>query len=106
MPKYWGKQIFSLWRFPEVCQKPKTEREKKRKREERLNDGNNNGQLRIANATSAKLPGPKRYIWIMVSHFGTQGTHFITNEVIMSQSYTALKSINLFFESCCILSAD
>ena len=25
MPKYWGKQIFSLERFPEVGQKPKTE---------------------------------------------------------------------------------
>ena len=45
MPKYWGKQIFSLGRFPEVGQKQKTERK-------RLNDGNNNGQLRIANATS------------------------------------------------------
>ena len=45
MPKYWGKQIFILVRFPEVGQKQKTEREK-------LNDGNNNGQLRIANATS------------------------------------------------------
>ena len=31
MPKYWGKQIFSLGRFPEVGQKQKTE--KKRERE-------------------------------------------------------------------------
>ena len=37
MPKYWGKQIFTHGRFPEVGQKQKTERE-------RLNDGNNNGQ--------------------------------------------------------------
>ena len=43
MPKFWGNQIFSLGSFPEVGQKQK----KKRKR----NDGNNNGQLRIANAT-------------------------------------------------------
>ena len=39
MPKYWGKQIFTHGRFPEVGQKQKTERKK-----ERLNDGNNNGQ--------------------------------------------------------------
>ena len=42
MPKYWGKQIFTHGRFYEVGQKQKTEREKKR--EKRLNDGNNNGQ--------------------------------------------------------------
>ena len=37
MPKYWGKQIFTHWSFPEVGQKEKTERkkEKERKREER-----------------------------------------------------------------------
>ena len=58
MPKYWGKQIFSLGRFPEVGQKQKTEREKEK---ERLNDGNNNGQLCIATPPQmahAKLPGP------------------------------------------------
>ena len=43
MPKYWGKQI-----SPEMGRKQKTER-KERERKERLNDGNNNGQLRIAN---------------------------------------------------------
>ena len=47
MPKYWGKQILSLGSFPEVGQKQKTEKKKR----ERLNDGNNNGQLCIANAT-------------------------------------------------------
>ena len=40
MPKYWGKQIITHGRFPEVGQKQKTERKK-----ERLNDGNNNGQV-------------------------------------------------------------
>ena len=30
MPKYWGKQIFSLGRFPEVGQRQKSEKEKKR----------------------------------------------------------------------------
>ena len=47
MPKYCGKQIFAHRRFPEVGQKQKTE-----KKRERPNDGNYNGQLRIANATS------------------------------------------------------
>ena len=47
MPKYWGKQIFTHRRFPEVGQKQKTE-EKKKKKKKRLNDGNNNGQLCIA----------------------------------------------------------
>ena len=59
MPKYWGKQIFSLGSFPEVGQKQKTEKKKERKRE-RLNDGNNNGQLRIANAT---LGGACKAAW-------------------------------------------
>ena len=54
MQNYWGKQIFSLGRFPKVGQKQKTERE------ERLNDGNNNGQLRIANAT---LGGARKAAW-------------------------------------------
>ena len=40
MPKYWGKQIFTHGSFPEVGQKQKMERKRKR-----LNDGNNNGQL-------------------------------------------------------------
>ena len=40
MPKYWGKQIFTHARFPEVGQKQKTER----KREKKKDDGNNNGQ--------------------------------------------------------------
>ena len=46
MPKYWGKQIFTHGSFPEVGQKQKMKKKKKEK--ERLNDGNNNGQLRIA----------------------------------------------------------
>ena len=44
LPKYWGKQIFTHRRFPEVGQKQKTERKKRGEREERLNDGDNNGQ--------------------------------------------------------------
>ena len=30
MPKYWGKQIFAHGRFPEVSQKQKTERKRKK----------------------------------------------------------------------------
>ena len=33
MPKYWGKQIFTHGRFPEVGQKQKTERKRREKRE-------------------------------------------------------------------------
>ena len=45
-----GKQIFTHGSFPEVGQKQKTENKEREK--ERLNNGNNNGQLRIPNATS------------------------------------------------------
>ena len=31
MPKYWGKQIFSLGSFPKVGQKQKTEKEREKK---------------------------------------------------------------------------
>ena len=57
MPKHWGEHIFTHGSFPEVGQKQKTEK-KKRKRPE---VGNNNGQLRIANATligACKPPRP------------------------------------------------
>ena len=40
MPKYWLKNYFAHGSFPEVGQKQKTEK----KEEERLNDGDNNGQ--------------------------------------------------------------
>ena len=55
MQKYWEKQIFSLGSLLDVGQKQKTEKERKK---ERLNDGNNNGQLRIARkAVWANSPG-------------------------------------------------
>ena len=44
MPKYWVKQIFTHGRFPKVGQKQKTERARRVRERERLNDGNNNGQ--------------------------------------------------------------
>ena len=40
MTKYWGGNYFAHGRFPEVGQKQKTEK----KKGERLNDGENNGQ--------------------------------------------------------------
>ena len=63
MPKYWGKQIFSLGISPEVGQKQKTEREKQK----RAKVGNNNGQLRIANATSC---GARKATWATKKKFG------------------------------------
>ena len=35
MPKYWGKQIFTHGRFPEVDQKQKKERKEREKKTER-----------------------------------------------------------------------
>ena len=61
MPKYWGKQIFSLGIFPEVGQKQKTEKKSEKERKRRAKVGNNNGQLRIATPprmAHAKPPGP------------------------------------------------
>ena len=58
MPKYWGKQMFTHGRFPEVGQKQKTEKKKKR---ERAKVGNNNGHIRIATphrVALTKPPGP------------------------------------------------
>ena len=58
MAKYWGKQICTHGRFPEVGQKQKTEGKRKRRerKKERLNDGDNNGQ---ATHGARKPPGPK-----------------------------------------------
>ena len=45
MPIYWGTQIFIHGSVPEVGQKQKTEKKRKKRGEkERLNEGNNNGQ--------------------------------------------------------------
>ena len=48
MPKYCVKNYFAHGSFPEVGQKQKTEKKERKKMEV----GNNNGQLCIANATS------------------------------------------------------
>ena len=58
MPKYWGKQIFTHGSFPEVGQKQKTE--KKERKRERLNDGNNNGQ---ATHGASKHPWRTQAAW-------------------------------------------
>ena len=57
MPKYWMKNYFAHGRFPEVGQKQKTEKEREK---ERLNNGNKNGQLLIANTT---LGGARKATW-------------------------------------------
>ena len=59
MPKYWVKNYFAHGRFPEVGQQQKTEREKRE--EKKLNDGNNNGQLRIA--ANATLGDTRKTAW-------------------------------------------
>ena len=62
MPKYWGKQIFTHGRFPEVGQKQKTDRKERKK--ERLNDGNNNGQ-----ATN----GARKHAWCTQAAWAKNG---------------------------------
>ena len=52
MPKYWVKNYFTHGRFPEVGQKQKTEKERKK----RAKVGDNNGQ---ATHGARKPPGPK-----------------------------------------------
>ena len=64
MPKYLKKQIFTHGRWSKAKD---GENERKRKRE-RLNDGNNNGQLRIATplrVAHAKPPGPITSQWLI-----------------------------------------
>ena len=56
MPKYWGGNNFAHGSFPEVGQKQKTEKERKR---ERAKVGGNNGQ---ATHGARKPPGPKSFI--------------------------------------------
>ena len=58
---------FTHGRFPEVGQKHKTEKREKERKKERLNDGNNNGQLRIATpprVAHTKPPGPKQPVFV------------------------------------------
>ena len=55
MPKYWVKNYFAHGSFPEVGQKQKTEKKKIRgEKEERLNDGDNNGQA---------MHGARKHAW-------------------------------------------
>ena len=67
MPKYWGKQSFSLGSFPKWV---KSKRHKRKRKKKRVKIGMNNGQLRFANATSGgalKLPGPTNVLNIYSS---------------------------------------
>ena len=67
MAKYWGKQNFSLGSFPEVGQKQKTE---EKKRHKKINYGNNNDHLSIANATSG---GAHKAAWANTMCFIKKG---------------------------------
>ena len=56
--KILGQKLFRTRQFPQSGSKAKDGEKKKRKK--RLNDGNNNGQLRIANTTSG---GARKAAW-------------------------------------------
>ena len=59
--KILGETNFQPWEIPRRGSKAKdVERKREKEREERLNDGNNNGQLRIANTTSG---GARKAAW-------------------------------------------
>ena len=81
MQKYWGKIFSASGVWGEVGQKQKTEQKKKK----RLNDGNNNGQLRIANATSA---GARKAAWANL--LITQMARLITPNNISSIQFAPL----------------
>ena len=70
MPKYWGKQHFSLGSFPEGGQKQKTSK----KEEDGLKVGNNNGQLCIENLTWG---GARKAAWAKKPLYGK--SKFIKN---------------------------
>ena len=59
-----GQQIFSHGSFPEVGERQKTEKERKKKK--RLNDGNNNGQ---AMHGARKPSGPKTHYGGLLEHY-------------------------------------
>ena len=63
MPKYCVRNYFAHGKFPEVGQKQKTEKKKERERK-KTEVGNNNGQIRIANATSG---GARKGAWAKIS---------------------------------------
>ena len=61
MPNYWGKLIFSASGVSPKWVKSKRRKRRRRERKQGTKVGNNNGQLRIANATlggAHKLPRP------------------------------------------------
>ena len=74
MPKYWVKNYFAHERFPEVGQKHKTEKKKKKRKIERLNNGDNNGQAAHASTHGArKPPGPILFMSLFRMKIGSVG---------------------------------
>ena len=85
MPKYYGKQIFTHGRFPEVGEKEKTGKKKKKKRE-RAKVGDNNGQATHGarkHAWRTQATWAKKEDWTMVitmaklrmAHASMHGAH-------------------------------
>ena len=60
MPKYWGKQIFAHGRFPEVGQKQKTERKRKK---ERMHDARKPPGLKICLIGPHTQPDDNCYLY-------------------------------------------
>ena len=90
MPKYWVKNYFAHGSFPEVGQKQNTER--KKEEEQRLNDGENNGQA---------MRGARKHAWRtlgarMAHAFRTHGARKLPGPInIFNKSYCKLSQIAL-----------
>ena len=57
MPKYWGKQMFTHGRFPEVGEKKKAEKKKKRRRKKK------DVKTMASFASSATTCGARKHTW-------------------------------------------
>ena len=98
MPKYWVKNYLAHGSFPEVDQKQKTEEKKK---EKRLNDGNNNGQLRIATpprGAHAKPPGPTLFAKDLMTYFGFRNC-LISLVIIVGTRFTFVSTYHTIIPS-------
>ena len=93
MPKYWVKNYLAHGSFPEVGQKQKTEEKEERKRRERLNDGENNGQA---------THGARKHAWRTQAAWAKINRFFWLNLIDKIQKYWKSKIIekrNLYVKS-------
>ena len=58
MPKYWGKQIFTHGRFPEVGEKQKAEKKEKKEKKE--------VKTMTSFASSATTCGARKHVWTKI----------------------------------------